>query len=184
MFYGRNISRLFDLKGSLRGRFTQRTQQNKTNVNSNNNNVDLSSSDNANETRRHSFPDDDNSSIEESDDGSNSYYSSSTSSSGVSEDDSDDENIPNVSPRKKDEVVNEDVQQDNRNEEPNISTYLDGDFIEFTAGHPLPLNDRAKAVFHMSILNVSLLQIFYSIIILSIYIYIYIYFITSWLPIF
>ncbi len=35
------------------------------------------------------------------------------------------------------------------------STLLDGDFLEFTGGRPLPLTDRAKAAFHMSILNVS-----------------------------
>jgi hypothetical protein len=34
-------------------------------------------------------------------------------------------------------------------------TLLDGDFLEFTVGRPMPMNDRAKAVFHMSILNVS-----------------------------
>ena len=34
-------------------------------------------------------------------------------------------------------------------------TLLDGDFLEFTSGRPMPMNDRAKAVFHMSILNVS-----------------------------
>lgn len=35
------------------------------------------------------------------------------------------------------------------------ATLLDGDFLEFTAGRPMPMNDRSKAVFHMSILNVS-----------------------------
>ena len=35
-------------------------------------------------------------------------------------------------------------------------TLLDGDFLEFTAGRPMPMNDRAKAVFHMSILNDTL----------------------------
>jgi 1-phosphatidylinositol-3-phosphate 5-kinase len=35
-------------------------------------------------------------------------------------------------------------------------TLLDGDFLEFTNGRPLPLSDRAKAVFHMSILNDTL----------------------------
>jgi len=34
-------------------------------------------------------------------------------------------------------------------------TLLDGDFLEFTNGRPPPLTDRAKAVFHMSVLNVS-----------------------------
>jgi len=33
---------------------------------------------------------------------------------------------------------------------------VDGDFLEFTSGRPLPLTDRAKAVFHMSILNDTL----------------------------
>ena len=35
------------------------------------------------------------------------------------------------------------------------SVLLDGDFLEFTSGRPMPLTDRAKAVFQMSILNVS-----------------------------
>jgi 1-phosphatidylinositol-3-phosphate 5-kinase len=38
------------------------------------------------------------------------------------------------------------------------ATLLDGDFLEFTMGRPMPLTDRAKAVFQMSILNVSLLE--------------------------
>mmetsp|Transcript_30995 Transcript_30995/g.29826 ORF Transcript_30995/g.29826 Transcript_30995/m.29826 type:complete len:175 (-) Transcript_30995:106-630(-) len=40
--------------------------------------------------------------------------------------------------------------------EPSSFTLLDGDFLEFTTGRPLPLNDRAKAVLHMSILNDTL----------------------------
>lgn len=32
------------------------------------------------------------------------------------------------------------------------STLLDGDFLDFTCGRPMPLTDRAKAVFQMSIL--------------------------------
>jgi 1-phosphatidylinositol-3-phosphate 5-kinase len=35
-------------------------------------------------------------------------------------------------------------------------TLLDGDFLEYTGGAPMPLNDRANAVFHMSILNDTL----------------------------
>jgi hypothetical protein len=35
-------------------------------------------------------------------------------------------------------------------------TLLDGDFLDFTAGRPMPMNDRAKSVFHMSILNDTL----------------------------
>jgi hypothetical protein len=43
----------------------------------------------------------------------------------------------------------------NGEKKPSISTFLDGDFLEFTSGRPLPLTDRAKATFHFSILNVS-----------------------------
>ncbi len=37
-----------------------------------------------------------------------------------------------------------------------LTTFLDGDFLEFTGGRPLPLTDKAKSSFHMSILNDSL----------------------------
>jgi 1-phosphatidylinositol-3-phosphate 5-kinase len=50
------------------------------------------------------------------------------------------------------------ISSDNEDESPVVSvsaTLLDGDFLEFTSGRPLPLTDRAKAVFHMSVLNVS-----------------------------
>ena len=35
-------------------------------------------------------------------------------------------------------------------------TLLDGDFLETTHGRPMPMHDRAKEVFHMSILNDTL----------------------------
>jgi hypothetical protein len=35
------------------------------------------------------------------------------------------------------------------------ATLLDGDFLEYTMGRPMPMTDRAKAVFQMSILNVG-----------------------------
>ncbi len=38
---------------------------------------------------------------------------------------------------------------------PSMSTLLDGDFLEFTGGRPLPLTDRAKTAFHFSVMNVS-----------------------------
>ncbi len=40
--------------------------------------------------------------------------------------------------------------------EPSASTLLDGDFLEFTGGRPLPLTDLAKAAFHISIQNDTL----------------------------
>lgn len=47
------------------------------------------------------------------------------------------------------------VGEDGRARGRSSGTLLDGDFQEFTHGRPMPLNDRAKALFHMSILNVS-----------------------------
>jgi Phosphatidylinositol-4-phosphate 5-Kinase len=35
-------------------------------------------------------------------------------------------------------------------------TLLDGDFLDYMSGRPMPMLDRAKAVFHMSILNDTL----------------------------
>ena len=35
-------------------------------------------------------------------------------------------------------------------------TLLDGDFLETTLGRPMPMHDRAKEIFHMSILNDTL----------------------------
>ena len=34
-----------------------------------------------------------------------------------------------------------------------IAMLFDSDFLEFIRGHPLPVSDRAKAVFHISVLN-------------------------------
>lgn len=154
MFYGRNISRLFDLKGSLRGRFTQ------TGVPQGQVASKPSSSEARYKSRRQErilrrntndvFSDD------ESDEDTNSYYSSSTSSSGIVNDSSDDE-PSNIRLRRN--QANENISSASggiANEATSMSTYLDGDFIEFTSGHPLPLNDRAKAIFHMSILNVRI----------------------------
>lgn len=96
IFYDRKISKTFDLKGSLRGRFARQSRQNKD--------IDLS------------------------------------------------ENSASV--RRMDTTSDEEDQEDSSvNQNP---TLLDGDFLEFTNGRPLPLSDRAKAVFHMSILNDTL----------------------------
>lgn len=50
------------------------------------------------------------------------------------------------------------------------ATLLDGDFLEFTNGRPLPLTDRAKAVFHMSVLNVSTVVVVYGVCLLVMYV--------------
>jgi 1-phosphatidylinositol-3-phosphate 5-kinase len=110
IFCGKKITKTFDLKGSLKGRFARLLQS-------------VSGKDSAleSETRRR--------------------RSRSTETASDSEFSGD-----------------EYVSSDNEDESPVVSvsiTLLDGDFLEFTSGRPLPLTDRAKAVFHMSVLNVS-----------------------------
>jgi 1-phosphatidylinositol-3-phosphate 5-kinase len=110
IFYGKKITKTFDLKGSLKGRFARLLQS-------------VSAKDSAleSETRRR--------------------RSRSTETASDSEFSGD-----------------EYVSSDNEDESPVVTvsaTLLDGDFLEFTSGRPLPLTDRAKAVFHMSVLNVS-----------------------------
>ncbi|KAL3915868.1 MAG: hypothetical protein SGILL_005444, partial [Bacillariaceae sp.] len=123
IFYNKNITKTFDLKGSLRGRFASHIRSNYDDY-SGSNHADTSFNSASGEGRRRR-----------------------TSESGLDGDDDDDHNsekddgpFPNSS--------------NNRKKGP--GTLLDGDFLEFTGGRPMPMHDRAKAVFHMSILNDTL----------------------------
>lgn len=116
IFYNRKITKIFDLKGSLRGRFAAHVQSSKEEGNR-----DTPTS----ERRRDKWQD-----------GSASRQSSANSLVEESTD----------SAMRKSQGVSES----------GPSTLLDGDFLEFTLGRPMPLTDRAKAVFQMSILNDTL----------------------------
>jgi 1-phosphatidylinositol-3-phosphate 5-kinase len=118
IFYGRNVSRVFDLKGSLRGRFAK-------NLSSNRDKTDATSPSPTPKARYSNYGSDSELSSDEEGEASNS----------ASEEESN--NMCGES-------------------QPSASTLLDGDFIEFTGGRPLPLTDKAKAAFHMSILNDTL----------------------------
>jgi hypothetical protein len=125
IFYGRKISKIFDLKGSLRGRFTRHTNLNKEK---------RSSKKSSQYRRSKSDATSDSDSFSSGDDDDDDTLS--TSSGGTEKDDSD--------------------KVEKSDKGASIPTLLDGDFLEFTSGRPLPLTDRAKAVFHMSILNDTL----------------------------
>mmetsp|Transcript_9237 Transcript_9237/g.17384 ORF Transcript_9237/g.17384 Transcript_9237/m.17384 type:complete len:2047 (+) Transcript_9237:105-6245(+) len=120
IFFERNVSKVFDLKGSLRGRFAKNLRQNQEKMD-NRSNISPSPV----PKKRFNGSDSDISSDEDGD-------------FPPSRHGSDDEELL------KDEESNP------------SSTLLDGDFLEFTSGRPLPLTDRAKAAFHMSILNDTL----------------------------
>mmetsp|Transcript_31801 Transcript_31801/g.68845 ORF Transcript_31801/g.68845 Transcript_31801/m.68845 type:complete len:2148 (-) Transcript_31801:1362-7805(-) len=118
IFHGRKISKVFDLKGSLRGRFTQQLAEKGRNAKRHGSSNDLADLDSPVDgdpigSSRHS-------------DGNESGFS------------------PGEDAEEADLLG------------PSVPTLLDGDFLEFTSGRPLPLNDRSKAVFHMSILNDTL----------------------------
>jgi 1-phosphatidylinositol-3-phosphate 5-kinase len=111
IFYKRRISRIFDLKGSLRGRFAAQKDEQGTETPSRNKKRNNTNSRN------------------KSDDRSN-------LGDGF----------------RREGVTAADAWKGGKT---GPSTLLDGDFLEFTSGRPMPLTDRAKAVFQMSILNVS-----------------------------
>jgi len=121
IFYNRKISRVFDLKGSLRGRFAAQVQSSKEDFRS--------------ETPP--LPPDTASAA------GNSKYSSDA-----------DSGIRSLDKTAGSERGEPDDAQSNSSKGAS-GTQLDGDFLEFTRGRPMPLNDRAKSLFHMSIQNVS-----------------------------
>jgi 1-phosphatidylinositol-3-phosphate 5-kinase len=127
IFYGRKISKTFDLKGSLKGRFA-RLLQSKDTIESASGGA---STDGTNRQRK-------GRSAENETDSEWSGDEDLMSSDGNDEG----EDVSGLGSRG-----------------PLFSssaTLLDGDFLEFTNGRPLPLTDRAKAVFHMSVLNDTL----------------------------
>lgn len=123
MFYNKKITKIFDLKGSLRGRFAAQIQRSK----------DEASSEQPPEkpklSRRRSSAE---------------KWSSDDSFAGRDGD--------NSLLDGQDEINSGLVPQEST---PGPATLLDGDFLEYTVGRPMPLTDRAKALFQMSILNVS-----------------------------
>lgn len=134
IFFGRNISRIFDLKGSLRGRFTRQGNPEKEKDTS-----ESKQEQNISSTRSDSYS-------SSSDDGSNSCH-----------DDYESDGSSIVESIKKGQQSNAKTARDSeKRKKASIPTLLDGDFLEFTNSRPLPLTDRAKAVFHMSILNDTL----------------------------
>jgi hypothetical protein len=119
IFYNRKITRIFDLKGSLRGRFAAHMRTAKDDATTD---TPLHASDASSGHQR----------------GKN-FSGSDRSGRGVDRSAANDgkerdaSSVPDSGP----------------------ATLLDGDFLEFTLGRPMPMTDSAKAVFQMSILNVS-----------------------------
>lgn len=112
IFYNRKITRVFDLKGSLRGRFASHMQGNK-----------------------------EDSAVAPANDVQGTKLSTKDQPANL-------DTLDNL----KETSGNDDGTEDERG----LPTLLDGDFLEATLGRPMPLTDRAKALFQMSILNDTL----------------------------
>jgi hypothetical protein len=123
IFYNKKITKIFDLKGSLRGRFTAHLQS--STKDDGNRETPTSNSDRRSDNNKWQ---DDN-------------VSRHSSANSLTEDSTDSGKKKSV---------------EHGPSESGPSTLLDGDFLEFTHGRPMPLTDRAKAVFQMSILNDTL----------------------------
>jgi hypothetical protein len=114
MFYKKKISMIFDLKGSLRGRYAAPKEP-------------------ADDVVEESDP-------EDSEDINNNTNKTGNNNKNNNGDSNDDNSLLQ-------EVVHRSTPT-----KAGLSTLLDGDFLDFTSGRPMPLTDRAKAVFQMSIL--------------------------------
>jgi Phosphatidylinositol-4-phosphate 5-Kinase len=166
VFYNRKISKIFDLKGSLRGRFAAQLQQ--AHISVQQGNMKQQTNDHA-EVDRPKWRNDPVSKIITSDKRMNDTDSRNSSSSNSIVEDSITGSIETSllhHPRtQKDVITAQPSEKKSTNlgttgstadKETQLSTLLDGDFLEFTSGRPMPLTDRAKAVFQMSILNDTL----------------------------
>jgi hypothetical protein len=116
IFYSKKISKIFDLKGSLRGRFAAQIQRSKGDS------ITDAQADKPTRPRK------------------------SESNEKLADD---------ASSRHSDNSLLDETKASAQSVAPIPATLLDGDFLEFTLGRPMPLSDRAKSLFQMSILNVS-----------------------------
>lgn len=165
VFYNRKISKIFDLKGSLRGRFASQMHQGQSLTHQN-----VKHSSNAISDDGLNGPASDISNIRSERVGKGTTHTesgifpSSSSNSIVDEPvDGIESSISNRDSSQKSQILiksvsigKSDSHSQSAQSNEHISTLLDGDFLEFTSGRPMPLTDRAKAVFQMSILNDTL----------------------------
>ena len=128
-FIGRNISITFDLKGSLRGRFAE---------------IKEKGDNGASESKavRHEVESPFSSGSESDDENKSSTSVSSEENEGAP---------PREESRQR--GTSDTAQKISQS---TSTVFLDGDFLEFTGGRPLPMDDKSKVLFQMSICNDTL----------------------------
>jgi len=129
IFFGRHISITFDLKGSLRGRFAK---------------IKEKGSDKSESMSQAATP---------GMDSTVSFGSESDDDNHSSTDGSIDEKEDAPSKEESRRISTQITMHKNSQAS---TVYLDGDFLEFTGGRPLPMDDKSKALFNMSICNDTL----------------------------
>ena len=134
---------MFDLKGSLRGRFAKNLRKNDNEKDSRKSGAKY------NRTKKTTVK------YGSDTDTSDDNCSSSAASYPSTEEEVDDSNSNDAEKKLRSTPSDRDDQSVSNNQK-SASTMLDGDFLEWSDGRPLPLNDRAKAAFRMSILNDTL----------------------------
>jgi len=142
IFYGRKVSIRFDLKGTKRGRFAKLLSKEKKQSTTDDTLPEVTT---GREINNHKISVDgkyDKKDLKKKQDDNLSI-----SSGGTVSEASDKSNQINAD--------HEDEGSINHSKAEQEKVGLDGDFLEYTGGAPLPMSDRAKALFHMSILNVS-----------------------------
>jgi 1-phosphatidylinositol-3-phosphate 5-kinase len=130
IFYGRNVSVTFDLKGSLRGRHTKIKEK----ITDKSESVSQAGS--------------------SAKDAHVSYGSESDDDNQSSTDGSIEEKED--APSKEESKRISTQMSAHKNSQASSIVYLDGDFLDFTGGRPLPMDDKSKALFNMSICNDTL----------------------------
>jgi len=142
IFYNKKISKIFDLKGSLRGRFAAYLKNYHEDPSGRDTNAGKYAASEAGGGQRRYAPDSTGYDVRE---GGASNNPNAIGNSGEE-----------LLSHERDESL-EGKRTSSKKEGPDAPrTMLDGDFLETTFGRPMPMHDRAKEVFHMSILNDTL----------------------------
>mmetsp|Transcript_59378 Transcript_59378/g.145265 ORF Transcript_59378/g.145265 Transcript_59378/m.145265 type:complete len:2104 (+) Transcript_59378:138-6449(+) len=150
IFYNKKITKIFDLKGSLRGRFAAHMKGSSSSIDDQQGQYYEGSSSvgggagagmdsSTGSARQQQLYGQQQKQLDVSSD--------KNTSSGIDAD---------VSVEDETTAGGNSVNKTSSNNKNGSGTLLDGDFLEYMSGRPMPMLDRAKAVFHMSILNDTL----------------------------
>lgn len=158
IFYNKKITKTFDLKGSLRGRFAAHTKGSTSSADDQQGQYYESSSSIGGAGGSGAVIDSSTGSLgqrelQEQQQKQQHSESDKNSSFGTDADTGSGRSDNHIYPFG---VGDENATGNGSGSKKGPGTLLDGDFLDYMSGRPMPMLDRAKAVFHMSILNDTL----------------------------